>query len=230
MNSPLSFRPFRAGFTLLELLSAMMVVAILAGLLYPVGSSAIRKGQASKCVSNLRQIGTALYAYAGDNDSRLPMVSANGSEDWDVYGISPYLPKRPDGRQNMAFVCPSARFKGWPTSNLSRTYSASDALMGINPATGQPAFDYRTYQRNINTIQNPASTILLYDAVQSGAQRFCDIQNNWNEVSASGDLHPAATGTSCVDYRHDRAMQVLFADGHVGMIPRSGAEAVTRPV
>jgi prepilin-type processing-associated H-X9-DG protein len=172
-----------------------------------------------------------LQTYAGDNDNRLPMVSANGAEDWDVYGISPYLPKRPDGRQNMVFVCPAAKFKGWPTSNLSRTYSSSDAMMGLDPATAQPAFTYTKFQRNRNTVQNPASTILLYDAVQSGAQRFCDIQNNWNEVSASGDLNPAATGgTSCVDFRHDRALQALYADGHVGVIPRKGAASITKSV
>jgi prepilin-type N-terminal cleavage/methylation domain-containing protein/prepilin-type processing-associated H-X9-DG protein len=230
MKSRVPSLRFRAAFTLFELLSAVAVVAILAGLLYPVGTSALRKGQAAKCVSNLRQIGLALQQYANEDGNRLPMISVNG-EDWDVYAISPYLPKRPDGRQNMVFVCPAAKYKGWPTSNLSRTYSASDAMMGIDPETGAPAFTYSKYQRNRNTIQNPAETILLYDAVQSGVQRFCDIQNNWNEVSASGDLQPTATGpTSCLDYRHDGALQALHADGHVGLILRTGAAAITKSV
>lgn len=220
MTAPFFPRHIRAGFTLLELLSAVMVVVLLAGLLYPVGSSAIRKGQASKCTSNLRQIGMALQAYAGENNNSFPKLSGGSGQDWDQAAITPYLPSRPDGRQNKAFICPAAKYKGWPNSDLSRTYMATDCLKGLNSA-GQPLDSYTESARNRGMIVSPASSVLLIDAVQSGNQRFCELVKNWSQLSGTSDLAAGGSGaTSIIDYRHEGTVQALCADGHVIAVTR----------
>lgn len=219
MTAPVSFKPLRAGFTLLELLSAVMIVAILAGLLYPVGSSAIRKGHAAKCTANLRQIGVALHAYAGENNNYYPKLSDGVGKDWDQSAIAPYLPNRADGRQSKVFICPAAKYKGWPTGDLSRTYMAADSLKGLG--AGQPLDSYTEAARNRGMIANSSSSVLLIDAVQSGNQRFCELVKNWSQVSSTSDLVAGGTGTtSAIDYRHDGAVQALCADGHVTVISR----------
>lgn len=60
------------GFTIVELLVTLAIVALLMGLLFP-GLRAAREGaQRIQCSSNLRQIGTALYLFALHNEERLP--------------------------------------------------------------------------------------------------------------------------------------------------------------
>ena len=54
------------GFTLIELLVVIAIIAILAAILFPVFARARMKAQQTACVSNLKQIGTALAMYASD--------------------------------------------------------------------------------------------------------------------------------------------------------------------
>src|SRR5687767_1867747 len=62
----------RTAFTLIELLVVIAIIAILAALLLPALSRS--KGQALRivCVSNLKQLGTAIQMYANDNEDSLP--------------------------------------------------------------------------------------------------------------------------------------------------------------
>lgn len=64
--------PTRAGFTLVELLVVVAVLGVLAAMLLPALASAKEAGRRAACVSNLRQIGIALHAYASDAGDRIP--------------------------------------------------------------------------------------------------------------------------------------------------------------
>lgn len=62
-------RRWRAGFTLIELLVVISIIALLIGLLLPALSRARESGRAIKCMSNQRQLATAIYVYAGDYEN-----------------------------------------------------------------------------------------------------------------------------------------------------------------
>jgi prepilin-type N-terminal cleavage/methylation domain-containing protein len=62
----------RHGFTLMELLVVVAVIAMLAALLFPVFSHAREKARQVSCLSNLRQIGSAVLLYAQDYDETYP--------------------------------------------------------------------------------------------------------------------------------------------------------------
>jgi|GEM_PF-1992086 len=71
----------RSGFTLIELLVVIAVIAIISAILLPIIVSAREKASRSKCLSNLRQIGSAIIMYADDYEGRVYPAVYN--EGWD---------------------------------------------------------------------------------------------------------------------------------------------------
>jgi len=55
------------GFTLVELLVVIMIIAILAGLLFPAITAAVENAQSLECRNNLKEIAQAVLRYASEN-------------------------------------------------------------------------------------------------------------------------------------------------------------------
>jgi len=60
------------GFTLVELLAAIVIIGILAGLLTTALAKAKGKAEGLSCLNNVRQLSLAWLLYAGDNNELLP--------------------------------------------------------------------------------------------------------------------------------------------------------------
>lgn len=65
----------RCGFTLIELMIVIAIIAILAAILVPNFIRARAQSQATACKSNLKNIGTALNMYCTDNNGRYPELN-----------------------------------------------------------------------------------------------------------------------------------------------------------
>ena len=63
----------KKGFTLIELLVVIAIIAILAAILFPVFAQAREKARGISCLSNEKQIGTALMMYTQDYDETFPL-------------------------------------------------------------------------------------------------------------------------------------------------------------
>jgi len=123
------------GFTLVELLVVISIIAILASLGLPAIARTRDKGQSSKCVSNLKSLHTASILFAQDYNGLLPMGKTNATspdfnDQWHR-NILPYI-KEGSEASNFAtlklktFLCPSDKT---PYGSGTLSYSMN-ALLG----------------------------------------------------------------------------------------------------
>jgi prepilin-type N-terminal cleavage/methylation domain-containing protein/prepilin-type processing-associated H-X9-DG protein len=123
------------GFTLVELLVVIGIIALLIGVLLPVLSKARESGNAVKCSANLRSIGQGFAIYLAENKQYYPAAylynvdPGNGAPH--VAGGSAATPKRgythwswyiftagrKAGANEGGFVCPSLLNGGLPPTN-----------------------------------------------------------------------------------------------------------------
>lgn len=209
------------GFTLIELLLVIAVIAILAGILFPVFAAAKRAAQKSACQSNLRQIAHGFLLYV---------------EDWK--GAYPYQ-RLPSGAENTFFW--AGRYWRWPLQRYvaqGMTGQSSDPLKS-NRATGvlycpvdssgEDAYDRTSYAY---------SACFFYAPGQIAAMARSDLY-------PGGRMTPMAQKSSAVEYPAQKALvgewtsnhapprtatwwgtpagarMYAFADGHVAYIKAS---------
>lgn len=71
-------------FSLIELLVVVAIIGILASLVMPSLGKAREKSKIAVCVSNQKQIGTAIYMYMDDNDGKFPLPGQITQISWDA--------------------------------------------------------------------------------------------------------------------------------------------------
>lgn len=114
----------RKGFTLLELLVVVAIIALLAAVLFPVFSRAREKGRQTACFSNLRQVGLAFALYTDDSDGLMP----------DRRDLKKSLP---GGYRPWSAWPPSDPRGGWAIIALA-PYVRNEAIWSCPSVTGSP--------------------------------------------------------------------------------------------
>lgn len=115
-----------AGFTLVELLAVIGIIALLAGLLMPSFKVVRGKTKDISCVNNLRQIGIAVRAYADENNGKMPGIEPLPSMPMDpstpLAALSKALaPQMNNSRQ--VFRCPEDSFR-FPVEGTSYEWNS----------------------------------------------------------------------------------------------------------
>ncbi len=151
------------AFTLIELLTTVAIIAVLASLVIMMIPKMRERSQMAASLSNLRQIGTAFQLYANDNDFSLPSRVTSGDK-WpkllvDYLGGDPKVYAEPGNTQSFLFT------KEDPISNTRN--NTSYIMNGYNDVG---AFEDETVTVKINTVEQPSKTILA--ATQSGSRNF----------------------------------------------------------
>ena len=81
-SSPPSRRGNRPGFTLVELLVVIGIIALLISILLPTLGRARRAAYDAQCLSNLRQLSTAMIMYANDHKGNMMPIDHNFGQYW----------------------------------------------------------------------------------------------------------------------------------------------------
>ena len=150
------------GFTLIELLVVIAIIAILAGMLLPSLASAKKKAKQIKCLSNMRQVGTALMLYELDHEKMPPKASqvpdfmnpnGPGWKNNCLFAIAPYLQGSKDQPSSKVYVCPDAKKPGDASdaTELSATVYLPNAVL---------------MERSSAHFRNPSETIIIQETVR----------------------------------------------------------------
>lgn len=218
MRSTLTRKSIRASrasaFTLVELLVAIGIIAVLAALLFPTAASMRERSQGAGCLQNLRKIGQGINQYTAENGGFFPPhwgETANNTLTW--YGfIAPYVNgwdgnlTTPMGKE---FFCPAdLRFRN------GQTYTSTSA----NCVGMSYGYNYFLLTQNAG-FQNPLRSVGVPNL--SKLVLVCDIPTIGSSQTGAplpgfmGQflLYP---GLPVLGNRHGGgSCNLVFGDGHV---------------
>ncbi len=207
--------PARAAFTLVELLTVIAIIGVLAAMLTLVVGKVRASAHSAKCVSNLRQLGVATGLYAADNKGEIPY--ANYYMESNVRAtdkLAPYVDvKFPSTAELTAntilppdpFRCPAADH---PAKSGNKSHYGKNFF--INSQKGYDTDPRRTGYR-LTDIPEPSRYYYLADAVPVSGQP----QVSWQIGSVGSNTGELPTSKLGIELRHSGRANILFLDFHV---------------
>ena len=186
------------GFTLIEMLVVIAVIAGIAAILFPVFAQVREKGRQSACLGNTHQLSLAMFAYCQDSDERLPPAASRGPGNTVILWpdmIAPYV------HSDKVRLCPS------DTRAKANSY-------GVN----EFAFRDETDPDNLNvplnilaSFRTPTQTVMLGD-IGTGDDLKTDRPDAYKMMPPDQPLQDPADARPSA--RHQGFVNLTFMDGH----------------
>jgi len=206
-----------AGFTLVELLVVVAILALLAAIIFPAFGRVRENARRASCASNMKQIGLALSMYVNDYDGWYPESQYYTGTAWFnppryclmQYMQSPQLWECPSNQENSCSGCTLA--DGLPVSYGAQGFSGGSRGPFNSSISGETGLG-GGYALLARRIKNPAQVITF-------------VEQGWNPSSAPskynlpGIIYDAWYWQDFLFGHMGGTANTLFADGHVKDMP-----------
>ncbi len=207
-----------SGFTLIEMLLVVSIIALLISLLLPSLQGSRCHAEKMQCLGNMRAMGSGLMQHIVDNQRMLPGPSwygqtaayNSGSKDLARW-LAPYMGypvASSTTRINQYFICPSF-FRVTPAGVAPQNAVIYGALSENNPATGKRVFGYPAFDgkpeyspSSINAVRSPGTAKAVKDIDQ-----YNNPTAGWVAQTARGPIH-------CYTGGSEAFRNYLFFDTH----------------
>jgi len=182
------------AFTLVELLSVVAIIGVLASLIIVSVGAARKKAADATCQNHLRQLATAYLMFVADNKGFSIPANVSSTSPWSEGGHS-----------NSGIEILRRYYREGPRYSWAADHSkiqepmerCPTALMNEWTNVGYGLSDHMSNRKIIGFYQMPAKTPMLWDG-----------SGNW--ISGAGRTMPL---------RHNGGLHAAFLDGHVEYIP-----------
>lgn len=203
----------RRGFTLIEMLVVIAIIAVLAAVAFPLIENIQTAASQAKAAGNFRQLGAAIMTYAAENDQKLPgpLSQMNKSSTSSSIGVRLYeqigIPKPTSANEKPLSLLTVPALGKWKCAK-GDLYPAAYTVIrnaplpdgkeihpfGLGGAKPEPV-------AKLFQVPNPSKTWAIYEAGGSGDPR----PHNRRDLP-DGPIH-------------GKWRTVLFLDGHVEKVP-----------
>jgi prepilin-type N-terminal cleavage/methylation domain-containing protein/prepilin-type processing-associated H-X9-DG protein len=221
----------RRAFTLVELLVVIGIIAVLISILLPTLGRARRAGQEVACMSNLRQLATAMHTYADAyKGNTMPIVFTPGDYWHHLLAIQlgdKQYPSDPNNESRLMarlMRCPTLDSNpianGFGTASQRWSYGDGSGSYGINlwllPKGAYAAqFPPTKSFAKLSSVRQSSEVPIVADSIWVGSWPdnndlvLPQIKTGWGQHQNGYFM-----GRFCID-RHRRAINTAFVDGHV---------------
>lgn len=219
-HSFLRFSRSRA-FTLIELLTVIAIIGILAAILIPTVGKVRQTAKNARCISSVREWGRVIMFHATDNKGNYTIYGRNGRYWYDA-GTSPYTQYFQQSGQaatRNVRTCPVSPPPGGaiPTDYFICRGSINGAINSFAPADKIP----------LHKARYPSQLLLMLDGVENGQDASFYVSAEQNRIT--GHVMPMFGGTVSGTFKESanrhggRAINGVFADGSVKRITGTAA-------
>ncbi len=203
----------KRNFTLIELLVVIAIIAILASMLLPALSKARAAAQSSKCINNMKQIGTMTFLYTGDFNDYMPLATWGGGVNtvWDsLKNYLPYTNQYDTGStMSASLYCPAQAPVTFKDSNIDSSlnqvpsYNYQSRLGTVNQQGGALYPGYGA--KKISNCPEPSNMVAFIDAEAPNP--------TWGYYSPT--FEGGCQNEINMAHRHNNRGNQTHVDGHV---------------